>query len=168
MYYKITNKEAVVYKKLHALRTNEYKIQKENEEAILEKTGLNYDKALANFGQQNWNRVTQYTGFVFLEPEKVDLKIWKKDKNHKEAFVPNPKTKLGREMQSFLFNGLKGSVYHKVFDILNLPDVRKFTFPYVEIVEDVVLVFLGDNQEPNIEDLIEITKTEFNKILESK
>ena len=43
-------------------------------------------------------------GFQFLEPENVDLKIWKKDKNNKNCFVPNLRTKAGRKMRDFLNN----------------------------------------------------------------
>ena len=165
MYYKITNKESEVYKKLHELRTKELQIQKDNDKAIEEKTGLKFKTFLGDSGQQNFRRVRQYRGFKFTTPDKVDLKIWKTDSEHKEIFVPNRKTKLGREMAEFLLNGLKGSRYDKVFDILKLEHLRKFTFPYVEISNEVILIFLSDKQEPKDSNVIEITKKEFNELL---
>ena len=164
MYYKVTNKESDVYKKLHALRTQELQIEKDNKKAIEEKTGLKFKTYLGYSGQQNFRRVTQYQGFVFTSPDDVDLKIWKRDNEHKDVFVPNRKTKVGREMSEFLSNGLNGSRYDKVWEILKLEHLRRFTFPYVEIVNDIIVIFLSDNQEPKNKDVIEITKKEFNEL----
>ena len=167
MYYKIENKECEVYKQLHQMRTEEIQIGKDNEKAIEEKTGLKFDTFLGNPGQQNFRRVTRFSGFEFLEPEKVDLKIWKRDKEHPEIFVPNNRTKLGREMADFLANGLKRSRYDRVWEILNLKSLKRFQFPYVEIVNDVIIISLDDEHEPSDENVIEITKREFNKLLDS-
>jgi hypothetical protein len=164
MYYKVENKECKVYKELHQLRTKELQIQEDNEKAIEEKIGLKFKTFLGDNGQQNFRRVRQYTGFKFTTPDKVDLKIWKTDAEYKEIFVPNRKTKLGREMAEFLLNGLKGSRYDKVWEILKLEHLRKFTFPYVEIVGEVILIYLSDSQEPKDKNVIEITKREFNEL----
>jgi hypothetical protein len=162
MYYKIENKECKVYQELHALRTEELKIEKENIKAIEEKTGLKWGNSFGHHGQQNFRRVTSYMGFEFKEPEKVDLKIWKVSKNENVLYVPNTRTKLGREMQEFLNNGLKGSRYDKVIKILKLDKLRKFTFPFVEITKNEnIIIFLGDGHEPKDENVIEITKREF-------
>lgn len=164
MYYKITNKECEVYKKLHELRTRELEIEEENVLAIKTKTGLDFETFLGDKGQQNFNRVTEYVGFKFTEPEKVDLKIWKIDKDNPDIFVPNTKYKLGREMGEFLRNGLNGSKISKVFDILGITRKPKFTFPYVEIVDDVILLFFDHNHEPNDPNIVEITKKEFEEL----
>ena len=165
MYYKIENKECEVYKKLHDLRTNELRFNDENEKLIKDKVCLHYDKFFGNGGQQNFRRVNEYKGFNFTEPEKVNLKIWQIHKEYEGLFVPNTRTKLGREMSEFLLNGLKGSRYNKVFEILELQEYGRFTFPYVEIVKDLIVIFVSDNQEPKDENLIEITKREFNELL---
>lgn len=164
MYYKITNKESDVYKQLHELRTKELQIQDDNEKSIEEKTGLKFKTFLGDSGQQNFRRVRQYQGFKFTTPEKVDLKIWKADNEHKEIFVPNRRSKLGREMAEFLLNGLKGSRYDKVFEILKLEHGHKFNFPYVELFDDTILLYLGNDLEPSNENIIEITKKEFYEI----
>lgn len=166
MYYKIENKECEVYKKLHELRTYEIKIQNENLDAVKNKVGLAFEDYLGSFGQMNLFRVTQFTGFRFIETEKVDLKTWKRHEKYASIFIPNKKTKKGREMQSFLDN-LKDSSIFKVFNILDIDYNGKFKLPFVEIVEDLILLYLDDAFEyaPN-ENVIEITKTEFNKIRE--
>lgn len=163
MYYKIENKDCEVYKKLHELRTKEEKIENDNILAIKEKTGLNWENSFGRIGQQNFRRVSSYSGFEFTEPEKVDLKIWKRHKEHNEIFVPNTKTKLGREMQEFLNNGLDGSRFDTVLEILQLEDLRRFTFPFVEIIGETIILYLDDNHEPKDLNVIEITKREFNE-----
>ena len=164
MYYKIENKECEVYKKLHKMRTEEIQIFKDNVKAIEEKTGLKFEDSLGYHGQQNFRRTDQYLGFAFTEPERVDLKIWQIDKENSRIFIPNRRTKLGREMADFLANGLKGSIYSKPFDILKLSVKRRFIFPFVEIVGDIIIIFLGNDQEPKDPNVIEITRTEFEAI----
>jgi len=165
MYYKITNKESEVYKQLHALRTKELQIEEDNIKAIENKTGLIWENSFGNHGQQTFRRVSSYSGFEFKEVDKIDSKIWKQHKEHKEVYVPNTRTKLGKEMQEFLNNGLQGSRFDKVIEILKLQDLRKFTFPYLEITEDdELIIFLGDDHEPKDENVIEITKKEFKEI----
>lgn len=158
MYYKIENKNSEVYKKLHELRTKELEIQEENEKAIEEKTGLKFKSFLGHNSQQNCRRVRQYVGFKFTTSENNDFKIWKNDTEHKEIFVPNRRTKRGREMVEFLLNGLKGSRYDKVWEILKLEHLRKFNFPYVQIADEVILIYLDNKQEPKDINVIEITK----------
>lgn len=164
MYYKILNKDSDVYKKFFELRIREKNIEKENKQAIKDKSGLDFESFLGYSGQQNFGRVTEYTGFKFTEPEKVDLKIWQRHKTHSEIFIPNRKTKLGREMAKFISNGLKGSRFDIPFEILGLEHPSKFTFPFVEIYDDIILLYLDENVEPNDVNVIEITKTEFQKI----
>lgn len=167
MYYKIENRECDVYVKLHDMRTKELQIEKDNEEAIKEKTGLKWKEFLGHYGQQNFRRTTQYSGFVFTEPDKVDSKIWNKQEDG--VFVPNKRTKLGREMSEFLMNGLTGSRYDKPFKILKIPKQRRFTFPYIEIGKNGIIVMYFDERHiPNDENVIEITKKEFNEILEEQ
>jgi hypothetical protein len=169
MYYKIVNKESEVYKKLHEMRTEELEMEESNKQAITEQIGLEWEAFLGHSGQQNFNRVTVYSGFVFKDPEKVDRKIWKKHSDHKDVFVPNRKTKLGREMSQFLCNGLKGHSYSKVFKIIGIPQpLGRFTFPYVEIFGDIIAIYLGDKQIPTDENIIEITSREFESLPISK
>ncbi len=167
MYYKITNKNSKVYKKLFDQRTNEKEAEEANIKEIKEKTGLDFKNSFGNHGQQNFNRVTSYAGFEFTEPDKVDLKIWKRHSEHQMIFVPNKKTKLGREMSEFLLNGLKGFRYDLIFELIGVPElIGRFKLPFVEICKnEVIVVFLDDEQEPKDKDVIEITKKEFYELL---
>lgn len=163
MYYKIENKESRVYKELYKLRMAELQILKDNLKEIENRIGLEFGNFLGDTGQQNFRRVTQYRGFEFLEPDKVDLKIWQKHKSHQNIFIPNTRTKVGREMSDFLLNGLKSSSFDDVFDILKIKHARSFILPFMDIAKDVVILFLDDNHNPKDSNVIEITKTEFEK-----
>lgn len=168
MYYKIENKESEVYKKLHEERIKEQQMELNNIASIIEKTGLNFDDYYGRRGQQNFRRVTSYSGFEFTEPEKVDLKIWKRHSKYNEIFVPNTRTKLGREMQEFLNNGLEGSMYNIINKILGLESLRRFTFPFVEIIGEKIILYIDDQYDLKDKEIIEITKREFNELLQQQ
>lgn len=166
MYYKIENKECEVYKKLHAMRTEELQMAKDNKETLKEKIGLSWNKFLGDHGQQNFFRLPQYSGFVFMdEIENIDTKVWKKHADMPHVFIPNKRTQAGRDMSEFLTNGLKKSWYNKPMEIIGLADLKQFVFPFVEIVDDVILLFIDDQYCPEDENLVEITRTEFEKYL---
>lgn len=169
MYYKIENKESVVYQKLKNLRETELQREKDNLAAIKEKTGLEWDKYLGQGdSNQSFCRAKIYSGFKFKEAEKVDPKIWKLHKEHEGIYIPNKKTKVGREMAEFLLNGIKSGLYTDVLNILGIEHIYgKIILPYMEIVGETILLYLDDKQEPADENVIEITKKEFNQILES-
>ena len=164
MYYKIENKKCEVYKKLHEMRKRELEIEKKNEKKLEEKIGLEWDSFLGYFGQQNFRRVTQYSGFKFKHPGKVDMKVWKEDLKNKGCFVPNLRTKLGREMKEFLSNGLEGSFFSQVFKILNIDTPRRFSFPFVEISGEILLLYIDERITIKNKNVIEITSKEFESL----
>lgn len=168
MYYKIIDKTSKQYKKLHKLRTKELKMEKDNLKALNERLGFEWDKFIGYPGQQNFNRVPIYMGFKPKSMEEIDFTIWRKDKEHPDFIVPNRKTKAGRDMAEFLSNGLQGSRYSNVFDILGLEHGRKFTLPYVEICVDGIVLYLDENTEPDEKFAIEITKKEFDQLLKDE
>jgi hypothetical protein len=166
MYYKITNKESKVYQDLHAQRTKEIEIESENERLVQEKIVHEYKGFLGRHGQQTFSRTSEYHGFSFKNPAELDPKIWVKDKKHSNVYVPNTRTKKGREMKEFLLNGLKGSRFDIVFQLVGIKKHNsRFTFPFMEIVGDVILLYMDDNHEPLVDDVIEITSKEFDQIL---
>lgn len=167
MYYKIENKESKLYKTFVDLRQEEKGMDERNKVAIKEKVALEYRLFLGHSGQQNFSRVREYSGFQFIEPEKVDPKLWKPHKEHSDFFVPNRRTKAGREMNDFLLNGLERSFYGRVFDILEIPiPSGKFSIPYVEKINETLLLYIGDIRIDN-EDVIEITSKEWEQIFQA-
>lgn len=169
MYYKITNKENSVYKELYALRKNELEIEKKNREAVLNVCGSDWENFLGKAGQQNFFRVTQYTGFEFKHPKQLPEKTWKQHKKYPEIYVPDTRTKNGKKINKFL-NELPCSSIYKVFSILGCEITERFTFPFVEIGKDETIVFymsdqFNDTLKKN-NDIIEITSKEFDEILD--
>lgn len=168
MYFKITNKDSDLYKRLRELREREIRIEESNLEKIKIKVELPFDGTFGHEGQQNWGRVTTYDGFCFTELDKVNPKVWKKHPEHDDVFVPNLRTKLGREMAVFLHSGMESSYYRSVLDILGIDHIRRFSFPYLEIANDILILYIDDRfcpfKEEENPDLIEITKREFEEI----
>jgi len=167
MYFKIENKKSEVYKKLYDMRKKEIKMGEDNIKAIEEKTGQKWKRFLGHNGQQNWGRVTVFTGFEFENPEKLNPKIWKKHNEHETIYVPNRRTKLGREMADFINKQTNGHWFTIVYDNLGLEHPNnKFFFPYVEIVKNNIIVLMLDERQnlPTDENLIEITTKEFDKL----
>ena len=89
MFYKITDQESELYKKLHELRSNELKIEKENDAAVKKLVGDDWDHFSGWLGQQNFFRVTIYSGFAFKHPENLTPKTWKKHKEYDDIYVPD-------------------------------------------------------------------------------
>lgn len=167
MFYKITNTESKVYKELFALRKEEISIERKNREEVKKVVGCDWDEYLGCKGQQNFWRVTLYSGFAFKHPDRLPAKTWKQHKEYPHIYIPNTRTKLGRQMQSFLGN-LPHSSFIKVLSILECPIDGRVVFPYVEIgCGDVIVLYMGDRYDEILsknKDIIEITKREFNEI----
>jgi len=169
MYYKVENKNCDVYKKLHALREKEIQMEEDNSSLLKEKIGFNFTQFLGYPGQQTFSRVTEYHGFKFIDTNNINLKVWKEEKCNKGIYTPNLRTKLGREMGSFISNGLKKSCFSNVIDILKIEDYvnGRFSFPFVEICNETIILWLDDKVDLENKDVIEITKIEFTSIYKS-
>lgn len=169
MYYKIINKDSDVYKNLYNLRKKEQQIEENNKKTVKELIGQDFTFFIGKAGQQNLERVTQYSGFGFKHPENLPPKVWVLDKQYgdKGGYVPNRRTKAGREMLEKL-RTLPHSSIIKVFGILKCEMSGRFIFPYVEIGKDDVIVFYMSDRYDDVlsknKDIIEITKREFEEI----
>ena len=163
MYYKILKQNSEIYKELKAFREKEILIEKKNQETIEKTIPHKWSKYLGYQGQQNFERVTTYSGFKFDDPEQVDSKIWRRHKENNDCFVPNLRTKAGREMRDFL-NNLDKSSFFKLRSILGFQSCGRFIFPYLEICGDVLILFLDDRWIPKNEIYIEITSKEFEEL----
>lgn len=168
MFYKITDKESKLYKQLHELRSKELKIEKENDAAVKQLVGDDWDQFSGWSGQQNFHRVTTYSGFAFKHPENLPPKTWKKHKEYEDIYVPDRRTKNGRAIAEALDNLPHSSVIC-VFEILEMQMLGRFTFPYIEICDDETIVLFVDDKfdlEKKFPDVVEITKKEATGLLE--
>ena len=167
MYYKITDKESKLYKQLHELRSKELKIEKENKAAVKKLVGDDCDHFSGWLGQQNFFRVTTYSGFAFKHPENLPPKTWKKHKEYPDIYVPDRRTKNGKAIAEAL-DSLPHSSVISVFEILEMELRGQFNFPYIEICDDETIVLFVDDKldlEKKFNEVVEVTKREANELL---
>ena len=164
MYYKILNQESEVYQKLQSLLIEEDAMQKRNEDAVNEKVKLKYSQVLGVSRTRSVYRVQQFEGFNFYDDSKIDPKIWVEFKSHPGIYVPNRRTKLGREMAEFLRN-IEHSWMDKVFEIALNREIfivdGSYRIPICVQRDEVIYLGLDDQFNVENPDIIEITKTEF-------
>lgn len=165
MYYKMINTDSPKYKELRAFRENEIKIEAENKKNIQDIVKLDFDKFKGRQGQSSFERVTRWSGFLFKEPEKVDCNVWRKDPENTGGYLPNKRTKQGREMAQKL-ESMPRSSFFSFIELLGIEMIGRFSFPYLFICGDTLLFYIDDAFEPKDGDFIEITKKEFEETRE--
>lgn len=169
MYYKIIDKESDLYKRLHLLRTNEIELEKTNLELVKQIVGDDWTVFIGTMGQQNFDRCTQYKGFQFNHPDNLSPKTWVLDKEYgdKGMYVPNMRTKAGREIWIRLHNMPHSSIIG-VFEILGCELSGRFAYPFVEICDSgEIVLYMSDrfDLEKKFKEVIEITKREAGILL---
>lgn len=165
MYYKITDKESKIFKSLKKIRDEEKLMNDENHRFLREVVKPeNIDNFFGVFGQQNFSRVDEISGFKFSEKPK-DEKLWRQVKGNDGVFEPNIRFKKGRELRDKINSGFKRGLYKKVMNALSIRQVYgvKFTIPYVDFFNDICVIYTG-NEKLTIKSVIEITSLEFDKI----
>lgn len=171
MFYKITNKDSKVYQDLVALLDKEASINEYNRCVANEVTkGLDWKKFIGFGNQLNFDRVRYYRGFVFKDPDKVNPKEWRKDKEYKDAYRPNKRTKAGQEIQKKLNQQKRSDVFflEPILGIKLIDGPSSFKYPQIFRQDDVLAIYLDDKHEPKDENVIEITSKEFKEILNIK
>lgn len=167
MYFIIRNKESVYYKNLHALRTKEIRMDEDNLKAIKDRVKLDFKDYVGYRSQETLSRTAEYIAFLFTEPEKVDLKLWKPDRHFPKFYGPNRYTAKGRELDQFL-KTLPRSYFGEVYSALDKTvDDQKFKLPLVYIREEGIVFFIDNKVEFNHVDIVEITSTEFKRLVNS-
>ncbi|MCR5588024.1 MAG: hypothetical protein K6F72_00225 [Bacteroidales bacterium] len=172
MYYKIINKNSDLYKKLHELRTKELELEKNNNNLVKEIVGDDWNEFVGHVGQQNFMRCTRYKAFRFRHPENLPPKTWVLDKEFGKdgAYIPNNRTKAGREIREKLDNMPHSSII-RVFEILECEMSGRFAYPFVEICNGgEIVIYMSDRYdlESKFNEVIEITKREADKLLTNK
>lgn len=166
IYYKITDKESDLYKKLYEQRTMELEAHKQNQVTLAKLIPYKWD-IYSGHRDNSFSRIQRYFGFKFENPEEVDMKVWKRDPNHPEIFIPNKRTKAGKEIQKAISN-LKCFSFMEIMDILDIKDYcGRYVIPTLEIAGDTILVSVDDKHKLTQQDAIMITMDEFFNILRS-
>ena len=170
MFYKIENKDCKVYQDLKALLDKEKSYNEYNRKVAEEVTkGLEWHKFVGQGTQCSFYRVRFYWGFVFTQPEKLNPKEWMPYKQMPGSFIPNKRTKAGKDIQERL-NKQKRSDLFCLEKILNISFLGResFKFPQIFLKNDVIVMFLDEKHNPTDENIIEITSKEFKEILDIK
>lgn len=163
MYYKITNKESNIYKVLHEQRTKELAAKEQNSKILKELITYKWEQYLG-WRDNSYGRIPVYFGFKFENLEEINRNVWKQDKNNPEYYVPNKRTKEGKEMAAKLQSFKRFSFYY-IWEMLGISnDTGKKSVPFLEISGDVILISLDNSQDPIDPNVVEITKREFIQI----
>lgn len=164
MYYKVENKDCGLYKTLLQMRKQELQNEADNIKEISEKYG-EWQMCFA-YPSQKYYRNRMFTGFLFKDTEKLDLKAWVKDKEFPTYWLPNKRSKSGKEVIKVL-ESLKFTRFYTLLDALELKPIvgTPFSYPYMEISQqnETIILYLDEKWEPKDENIIEITKKEFQK-----
>lgn len=98
-YYKVENPDSDLFKKASEFLDMEKELVNIQKQAIEKKVPkFSYYK-----GSWGFERVVRYIGFVFVDQENIDKRVWKtKEVDGKMLSVPNRRTKAGKEMEKFL------------------------------------------------------------------
>lgn len=169
IYYKVENKDSELFKRVNVFLAKEEElreIQRKTIESKLPK--FSKYKCLKGF-----NRIGQYTGFVFDDKENIDPKVWKTKEENGEMFsTPNLRTKVGKAMNEFLRSFKRTNVWD-VDRVLAIDEKslcgRFYTANLFEFNECIYIMMdsrFRDVFEKNNTDIIEITNGEMTKAID--
>lgn len=120
-YYKVEDTNSILFKKANEFLDMEEQLrqkQKETIEALIPKFSLYR-------GERVFTRIVRYTGFVFVDQDNIDPKIWNtKEVEGKMLSTPNRRTKVGRKMDDFL-KSFKRTTFWDVDSLLGI-EIRSF------------------------------------------
>lgn len=168
LYYKVDNKDSDLYNRANEFLAIEEKLREIQRKSIESKVQkFSKFKAIKGF-----NRIVQYTGFIFDDTESIDPKVWKtKEENGVMLSTPNLRTKAGKAMGKFLKSFKRTTVWD--VDRLLAIDVKSIygsfypanLFVFNECVYIIIDSQFRDEFEKNNTDVIEITNGEITKVI---
>lgn len=169
IYYKVENKDSELFK-----RANVFLAKEEELREIQRKT---IESKLPKFSKykclKGFNRIGQYTGFVFDDKENIDPKVWKtKEENGEMLSTPNLRTKVGKAMNEFLSSFKRTSVWD-VDRVLAIDEKSLYgsfypanLFEFNNRIYIIIDSQFRDVFEKNNTDIIEITNGEMTKAID--
>ena len=169
IYYKVENKDSSLFKRANEFLAMEEKLR-ETQKRIIESQLPKFSKYQFIKG---FNRIVQYTGFVFDDKESIDSKVWKtKEENGVMLSTLNLRTKAGKAMNEFLSSFKRTNVWD--VDRLLAIDEKSICgtyYPANLFVFNECLYIIIDSQfrdvfEKNNTDIIEITNGEMTKAID--
>lgn len=98
-YYKVDNTNSILFKRTNEFLDMEEQLRKKQKETI----EAHIPKFSLYRGERGFTRIFRYTGFVFVDQDNIDAKVWNtKEVEGKMLSTPNRRTKAGRAMEDFL------------------------------------------------------------------
>lgn len=169
IYYKVENKDSELFKRANVFLAKEEELREIQRKAIESKV----PKFSKYKGTKGFNRIVQYTGFVFDDKESIDPKVWKtKEENGEMLSTPNLRTKVGKAMNEFLRSFKRTNVWD-VDRVLAIDKKslygRFYTANLFEFNECIYIIMdsrYRDVFEKNNTDIIEITNGEMTKAID--
>ena len=169
LYYKVENKDCDLFKRANEFLAMEEKLR-ETQRKTIESQLPKFSKYK---GRKGFNRIVQYTGFVFDDKESIDPKVWKtKEEDGKMISTPNLRTKVGKEMDKFL-RSFKGTNVWDVDRLLAIDGKSIYgsfypanLFRFNECIYILIDSQFRDVFEKNNTDIIEITNGEMTKAID--
>lgn len=168
-YYKVENTNSILFKRTNEFLDMEEQLRKKQEETV--------EAHVPNFslyrGERGFNRIVKYIGFVFVDQDNIDHKVWNtKEVEGKMLSTPNRRTKVGRAMEDFL-NSFKRTSCLDVDSLLGI-DMKSPTgsfylpniFRYNGCVYIIIDTQFREVFEEKNSDVIEITLGEINKAID--
>ena len=169
-FYKIEQKEDGLFKKANEFLDMEEELRNTQRDAVKSKL----HKFSKYEGIRGYNRIVQYTGFVFDDQENIDPKVWNTKKvDGLMLSTPNRRTKVGRAMDEFL-RSFKTTTFRDVNRLLGINEtilIGRFCMTNLFRYNDCVYILIDsrycDEFERNNPDAIEITYSEMMKAIDS-
>lgn len=169
IYYKVDNKDSTLYKRANEFLAMEEKLR-ETQRKTIESQLPKFSKYK---GRKGFNRIVQYTGFVFDDKESIDPKVWKtKEENGEMLSTPNLRTKVGKAMNEFLGSFQRTTVWD-VDRLLAIGEKKIYgsfypanLFEFNNRIYIIIDSQFRDVFEKNNTDMIEITNGEITKVID--
>ena len=169
IYYKVDNKDSTLYKRANEFLAMEEKLR-ETQRKTIESQLPKFSKYK---GRKGFNRIVQYTGFVFDDKESIDPKVWKTQAETPQMLsTPNLPTQVAKAMNEFLWSFQRTTVW----DVDRLLAIREKKiygrflpcnlFEFNNRIYIIIDSQFRDVFEKNNTDMIEITNGEITKVID--
>ena len=169
LYYKVENKDCDLFKRANEFLAMEKKLRETQRKTI--------ESELPKFSKykyvKGFNRIVQYTGFIFDDQESIDPKVWKtKEENGEMLSTPNLRTKVGKAMNEFLRSFQRTTVWdvHRLLAIDKKDICGSFynanLFEFNNRIYILIDSQFRDVFEKNNMDVIEITNGEITRVID--
>lgn len=135
IYLLLGNKENEVYKALYDQIVQDEKNMAWQKEKLKELIPYEWHEGYNRPYQQTFNRMPEYFSFKFECPRQdIDLKAWREESEHPGFYVPNLRSKSGKEKAKLLdlINNRGARRYDFIYQYFGVSQLSgRFSFPFI-------------------------------------